>query len=61
MDTLNAHVSPKLIVSVQYLVEKDLDFSASTDLEASVKGADYVIVSTPTDYNEKQTFLIRLL
>jgi len=35
----------------QYLSQKDLNISASTDLKSSVVGADYVIVSTPTDYN----------
>jgi len=35
------------------LAEKDLNLSASTDLKAAVKDADYVIVSTPTNYDEK--------
>jgi UDPglucose 6-dehydrogenase len=38
------------------LAKKDLNLTASTDLEGSVKGADYVIVSTPTDYDEKTNF-----
>ena len=37
----------------QYLPEKKLNISASTDLNTSVIGADYVIVSTPTNYDEK--------
>ena len=37
----------------EYLVEKDLNLSASNDLKASVQDADYVIVSTPTNYDEK--------
>lgn len=40
----------------QYLAEKDLNLSASTNLQASVIGADYVIVSTPTNYDEKTNF-----
>ena len=36
----------------EYLAEKKLNLSASVDLEASVINADYVIVSTPTNYNE---------
>ena len=36
----------------QYLAGKELNLSASTDLDASVLGADYVIVSTPTNYDE---------
>jgi UDPglucose 6-dehydrogenase len=40
----------------QFLAEKDLQLSASTDLKKSVKGADYVIVATPTNYNEETNF-----
>ena len=40
----------------EYLAEKELNLSASTDLKGSVKNANYVIVSTPTDYNEKTNF-----
>ena len=39
-----------------YLATADLNLSATTDLEGSVKGADYVIVSTPTHYDEKTNF-----
>ena len=39
-----------------YLADKDLSLSASTDLELSVVGADYVIVSTPTNYDEETNF-----
>jgi UDPglucose 6-dehydrogenase len=33
-----------------------LNLSASTDLEGSLNGADYVIISTPTNYDEKTNF-----
>ncbi len=36
----------------QYLQKKELNLSASTNLSCSVMGADYVIVSTPTNYDE---------
>ncbi|MDB4132556.1 nucleotide sugar dehydrogenase [Amylibacter sp.] len=36
-----------------YLANKELHIKASTDLQGSLHGADYVIISTPTDYNEK--------
>ena len=39
-----------------YLVEKDLNFTASTDLKKSVIGADFVIISTPTNYDENTNF-----
>jgi len=54
VDALNARRSPIVDAELsQYLAEKDLDLSASTDLQASLDGADYVIVSTPTNYDEK--------
>tara|TARA_B110000977_G_scaffold200900_1_gene293086 strand:- start:1330 stop:2496 length:1167 start_codon:yes stop_codon:yes gene_type:complete len=57
VDALNAQKSPIIDVELsEYFVEKDLNLSASTDLNASVKGADYVIVSTPTNYDEKTNF-----
>ena len=39
------------------MAEKDLKISASNDLDISVMGADFVIVSTPTNYDEKTNFL----
>ena len=57
VDMLNARKSPIIDAELSdYLAEKDLNLSASTDLKSSVHGADYVIVSTPTDYDEKTNF-----
>jgi UDPglucose 6-dehydrogenase len=57
VDALNARKSPIVDAELsEYLAEKDLNLSASTDLKASVHGADYVIVSTPTNYDEKTNF-----
>ena len=54
VDALNARKSPIVDAELsEYLAEKDLILSASTDLKASVKSADYVIVSTPTNYDDK--------
>ena len=54
---LNARESPIIDAELsEYLAEKDLNLSASTDLNVSVQGADYVIVSTPTNYDEKTNF-----
>lgn len=54
---LNLRQSPIVDAELsQYLAKKDLNLFASTDLESSVQGADYVIVSTPTDYDEKTNF-----
>jgi UDPglucose 6-dehydrogenase len=57
VDALNARKSPVVDAELsEYLAERDLNLSASTDLKASVHGADYVIVSTPTNYDEKTNF-----
>ena len=57
VDALNVRKSPIIDAELsEYLSEKDLNLSASTDLRASVKSADYVIVSTPTNYDEKTNF-----
>ena len=57
VDALNARKSPIIDAELsKYLDEEDLNLSASTDLNTSVKGADYVIVSTPTNYDEKTHF-----
>ena len=57
VDALNSRKSPVIDWELsQYLADKQLNLNASTDLNASVIGADYVIISTPTDYNEKTNF-----
>jgi UDPglucose 6-dehydrogenase len=57
VDSLNSRRAPIIDVELsEYLVEKELNLSASTDLKASVVSADYVIVSTPTNYDEKTNF-----
>lgn len=57
VDALNERRSPIIDAELsQYLAEKDLIVSGSTDLPASLAGADYVIVATPTNYDEKSNF-----
>ena len=57
VDALNARNSPIVDAELsKYLAENDLNLSASTDLKGSLNGADYVIISTPTDYDEKTNF-----
>ena len=57
VNALNARKSPIIDTELpRYLAEKKLNLSASVDLIASVSGADYVIVSTPTNYDEKTNF-----
>ena len=57
VDALNVRKSPIIDAELsEYLAAKNLGLSASTDLEASIIGADYVVVSTPTNYDEKTNF-----
>ena len=57
VDALNARRSPIIDAELShFLAEKDLNLSASIDLKGSLIGADYVIVSTPTNYDEKTNF-----
>ena len=57
VDAVNVRRSPIIDSELsQYLAEKDLNLSASTDLKSSIGGADYVIVSTPTNYDERTNF-----
>ena len=57
LDVVNARKSPIIDAELSYyLANKDLKLHASSDLEASVVGADYVIISTPTNYDEKTNF-----
>jgi len=57
VDALNARKSPIVDAEIsEYLADRKLNLSASTDLKASLTGADYVIVSTPTNYDEKTNF-----
>ena len=58
VDALNARKSPIIDAELSdYLEEKYLDLTASVDLNASLLGADYEIVSTPTNYYENKNFL----
>ena len=51
---LNERISPINDLELsQYLDDFDLNLTASTDLETSIPGANFVIVATPTDYNEE--------
>ena len=57
VDALNARKSPIIDAEIsEYLADKDLNLFVSTDLNSSVSGADYVIISTPTNYDEKSNF-----
>ncbi len=57
VDAINAKESPIIDPELsEYLANKDLNLSASTDLKRAVIGAHFIIVSTPTNYDEKSNF-----
>lgn len=57
VNLLNAGKSPFLDVELsEYLKLQHLNFCATTNLPEAVINADYVIVSTPTNYNERTNF-----
>jgi UDPglucose 6-dehydrogenase len=54
---VNNRVSPIIDAKIsEFLIEKQLDLIATTDLKYAVKGADFVIIATPTNYDEKANF-----
>lgn len=40
----------------KYLAEKPLDLHATTDAEEAYRGANFVIIATPTNYDEERNF-----
>ncbi len=54
---LNAGQSPIEDAEIeQYLAEKELDLTATTDARAAIDGADFVLVATPTNYDPNTNF-----
>lgn len=57
VDLINKGLSPiKDEYIEKYLVEKDLDLIATTDAEQAYIDADYIIVATPTNYDESKHY-----
>lgn len=57
VDMVNRRISPIADKEIeQYLKEKDLDITATADAEEAFAGADFVIVSTPTNYDPNKSY-----
>ena len=57
VDMLNRKEAPIVDAELQeYLATKELNFKATLDPVEAFKGADYVIISTPTNYDPQKNF-----
>ena len=54
---INAKKSPIADKEIEeYLAEKQLDLTATTDVENAYKQSDFIVISTPTNYDEQQNY-----
>lgn len=57
VEMLNARKSPIADMELEdYLANKPLDLTAILDGESVYKQSDYVVISTPTNYDEVQNY-----
>ena len=57
VDMVNRHISPIVDDEIErYLKEKELDIVATTNAEEAFSDAEFVIVSTPTDYDPNKSY-----
>ncbi|MCM1168269.1 MAG: nucleotide sugar dehydrogenase [Ruminococcus sp.] len=54
---INAKKSPIVDKEIEeYLAEKPLDLTATTDAESAYRQSEFVIISTPTNYDEEKNY-----
>lgn len=57
VDLLNARKSPIIDAEIQdYLANRELNLTATTDAYKAYDGAEYVIISTPTNYDPEKNY-----
>ena len=57
VDMLNNHISPIKDKEIEdYLKNKDLNLKATTDYKEAFNKADYIIISTPTNYDDNLNY-----
>lgn len=57
VDLINNRISPILDPEIEeYLANKELNLTATTDNYLAFKDADYVIISTPTNYDPEKNY-----
>jgi len=57
VDLINNKKSPIIDKEIQeYLATKDLNLTATTDAHKAYEGADFVIISTPTNYDSEKNY-----
>lgn len=57
VEMINNKKSPIVDAEIEeYLATKELNLTATTDVEEAYKGADFVIISTPTNYDPQKNY-----
>ncbi|CVH79336.1 UDP-glucose 6-dehydrogenase [Clostridiales bacterium CHKCI006] len=57
VDMINNHISPIRDQEIEdFLKNKDLNLKATIDKEVAFKNAEFVVISTPTNYDEKKNY-----
>lgn len=57
VDMINNHISPIKDKEIEeYLKEKKLNLKATLDYKEAFEGADFIIISTPTNYDEQKNY-----
>ena len=57
VDKINQRISPIQDVDIErYLTSGNLDLTATTDAESAYKGADYIVIAVPTNYDPVKNY-----